>query len=202
MKPKPRFLEVIQLGVLLGVIALAVAFVINGPEDCRQVVQSLSGDGVAGWLTTGAFLIKWIVYGTIAVMFACALCLILNALGVLTTIMEKIIGGIASMTSRVRHKVAPPPLPINTIVGHKKGGVPITLGGMLEDLQSKVKAVGQAVKELQEKTAGLQPPPPPKSPDEVIAELQAELARLRENENRKTINQPIAPAPVAEAKAV
>lgn len=168
MKPS----ESIKLGVLLGVIALAVAMIVHGPADAEQALRSLQSDGVSGVVSTGLFLLKWTLYAIMFTIFAAGLCLILNALGVLTVIAEKIIGGLASVFSRASSKTTQQPLAGESVVGATKSGAPITLGQMLNGLATKIRA-------LEAKTAGLEPPPPPKSAEDTIAELQAELARLR-----------------------
>lgn len=172
---KPRFIEVIKLGVLVGVIALALSVVVHGPSDCREAVSALASDGVQGWFSTAAMLIKWMIYGFICVTFACAACLLLNALGVLTTIIEKIGGGMMGMVRSIRNAWSPPPVPVDTAIGRRRDGTPVTLGEMLSSLSGKIKA-------LEAKTEGLEPPPPPEAPEDTIAKLQAELEKLRSDQ--------------------
>ena len=168
MKPS----ESVKLGVLLGFIALAVAVVVHGPSDAEQALRSMQSNGVAGIWSTGLFLLKWMFYGIIFTIFAGGVCLILNALGVLTAIAEKIIGGLASVFSSASSKPAQQPIASESVVATTKSGAPITLGQMLNGLAAKIRV-------LEAKTVGLEPPPPPKSAEDTIAELQAELAGLR-----------------------
>lgn len=181
---KPKFLEVIKLGVLVGFIGLALAVIIHGPSDTQQVVQSVSGNGVAGFYTIW-LLAKWMVFGFICVMFAVVACLVLNALGVLTTILQRIGGGLIGLVASLRAAWVGPPVQLSTLVGKR------TLGEVLQMFGSNFKELNSRLNEVETKTAGIEPPPPPKTPEQIIAELQAKLA---EAENRKTINQPVAPA--------
>ena len=164
MKPS----ESVKLGVLLGIIALACAVLLHGPIDTEQVLRSMQSSGVSGLISTGLLLLKWMFYGFIFLIFAGAACLVLNGLGVLTMIAEKILSGISRAIARPDNK----PLNSESIVGATKTGTPVTLGQMLNGLAMKIRA-------LEAKTAGLEPPPPPKSAEETIAELQAELAKAR-----------------------
>lgn len=169
---KPKFIEVMQLGVLLGFIALAVAFVLHAPTDASLVVQSVQGDGVGGVVSTLAMFAKWGFYAVVSVLFACALCLFLNAMGVLTAIVERIARGIASIVSRTKQTISPEPSLVETVIGTRRGGEAITLGGLLAEIQKEIKA-------LKAKTAGIEPPPPPKSAEELLAERDAKLAELQ-----------------------
>lgn len=197
---KPKFLEIIKLGVLVAMVELAVAVILHGPGDAQHVLHSMNGDGVEGFFTTGFLLLKWFAYGVVLTVFACAACLILKAMGVLTTIAEKFIGGIAWSVSGIRQAWSPLPVPLDTPVQRLKGGKVITLKQVLGALNDRVR-------KLETLTAGLEPPPPPKSADELLAEkdaqmaeMMAELKALRDAQNRKTIDQPVAPAKKTEAK--
>jgi len=130
------------------------------------------------------------VFGFVCVMFAVVACLVLNALGVLTTILQKLGGGLIGIVAGLRAAWVGPPVPLDTPVGKR------TLGDLLKVYGSNFVSLNERLTVIESKTAGIEPPPPPKTPEQIIAELQAKLA---EAENRKTINQPV-PAPVAEAK--
>lgn len=191
-KVKPKFLEVIKLGVLLGFVALALTFILHGPQDCESVIRSVSSDGVAGWLSTGMLLIKWTFYALICMIFATAACLVLSAFGILTKIVASIGSGIASIVHSIRVAWVGPPVPLDTMVGKRKlGDLLVMYGANFKELNNRLVAV-------EAKTAGIEPPPPPLTPEQ--QEIAALKAKLAEAENRKTVNVPVAPATPAEVK--
>lgn len=196
---KPRFLEVIRLAVLLVAIAVVVGTVFNSYDDCRATVEGVghslqSADGVAGPLSWVWGWFTWFTYLFFIGCVTVVAVLILHLFGVFGMLMGKTAEGVVWL----RHAWAPPPLPIDTVVDTSSNGAPITLGQVL-------KALNASVRELKARTAGLEPPPPPKTAEEVaaekdaqLAEMAKELAAIREAMNRKTVavSQPAAtPAP-------
>lgn len=206
---KPRFLEVIRLGVLLAFVAVAVAFLVGSYSHVDSAVNAAAGvhasegglrmtvtaaDGVSAVerpvgsiFSTGLFMVKLFFYAVIATTFCCALVLLLKALGIATDITGKLASGIAAVFVRVKRQVTPLPMLLDTVIDTSKSGEPVTLGQVLIGMRNNIR-------ELRLKTAGLELPPPPKSAEEVAAEkdaqleaMAAELAAMREALTRQSV---------------
>lgn len=179
---KPKFIETIQLGVLLAAIAIVVGSVMHSYEGCKSTVDSFgyslqasSGmTGPLGWIW-GWF--TWFTYLFFIGCVALVAVIVLHALGVVATLIRLTAKGIVW----VRGAWSPPPLPMDTVVDHSADGRPITLRQVLIGLsteQSRLTAL----------TQGLEPPPPPKTAEQVEAEKNAEIAQLKAL-NRKLVTQ-------------
>lgn len=222
---RPKFLEVIQLGVLVGVIAVAVAVAVTSYSQVDSVVNSVAGvyysqhtgglsapshlpgggeTGVSGIFSTFLFLTKLVIYGVICMLFGCALYLFASMFGVFTTAIEKILNGIVGISLRIRSRMVPPPLAMDTVLEVSPDGKPTVLRNVLRGLSNGVRmadknysALKEDIAALQQLTAGLTPPPPPKPIEEIAAELQAELERTRaELAAAKAAKPVVTPAPV------
>lgn len=228
-----KILEVIKLGVLLAVIIVAAVAI---PTSWSHVDSAVNGvarvqySGVSGALTTipsgdgmsvGApvgsgfstflFIVKLFAYAIIWTIVGCALCLFFSALGILTSIVEKIGTVIGKMVGAAKRTIAPTSA-ASLVVGKTKDGKAVELGTVLTEYRtalssgrSGLQSANERLAKLEALTAQLPPPKPPKTPEETIAELMAEINRLKGDREATpvVVNEPKAtqiPAAVEEPK--
>jgi len=170
----------VKLGVLILAVSVAVSFAVNGHTVCSAAVDSVAGgfqseDGsFSGPLTTMIWFAKAIAYAVLLMFVSVAAIAVFGALGIGTWIVQRLAVGIQWLVERVKQIWAPDVKP-DVVVG-SSGGVKVTLRTVLADHESRLEFALSRLTELEYRTSGVTPPPPPKTPDQVIAELQAKLA--------------------------
>lgn len=189
----------IRLGVTIGVIALAVISISQGYgviETSAAGLQASMNDGVAGPLSWLWQAITWIVYALFVALVVICLAALLSSFGILAWVTEKAFGSASSLVSKVSSAwQGDAPDPMNQFVATKEGH-PITLGQIIQDLDDRLERTEDGlqrasldISNLEDKTAGIEPPPPQKTPEEENEELRVKLAQaeraLAEKESKE-----------------
>lgn len=181
--------EALFVGIMFGLIVMCGYAIWSVP----QVVESYAVSGVhlrstgqlmhttaegpasiSGLFFTGLLLFKWFCISLIAVVFACVLYVILSSFGIVADLFEKIFVFFGRIYTRARNKVTPPVSVLETPIGNGQ-----TLATLLNLIKQAVKENQIAVKQLQTLTAGMEPPPPPKTAAELLADKEKEMAELQ-----------------------
>lgn len=196
---KPKFLNVIRLAVLLIAIMVVVGTTIHSYDGCKATVDSVgyamqAGDGVSGPLGWIWGWFTWFTYIFFIGFVTLVVVLVLHAFRVFGMLVGAFGGGIVWIRN-----VWSPPIALDTVIDKSSSGAPITLGQVLTSLTSGVKSLKETDKRLLALTAGLQPPPPPKSASEIAAEKDAEIAamnnRMAALERELKLARSVAPVP-------
>lgn len=189
----------LRLMVVVVAAALAIACILGAYPVVDSVVLRATGHEA---LASGAYsvslplwkFVSWFFYSLLIVMVLAGVCMAAGALGVLTWIADKVIRGVGDLVLTVRG--AWNGTSRDTVL---IGGKP--LGHVLQNFREKILSLERQLKEstetilaLEAKTKHLPEPPKPKTPEEELADLRAELLRLKS----QPVVKPAAPAAASE----
>jgi hypothetical protein len=155
--------DALKFGLCICLFWVICYFLDNGLHWIHGGVSSVLADGsMRGPLGFIWNAFVWFVYIALVIGVCAAAYLVLGFFGLGVWLIEKIGGLIAKVKSAWFGS--------SDVTDPKK--LPTAIRNVLSEFQRRIK-------DLEAKTKDLQPPPPPKSKDELIAELTQELAKLR-----------------------
>lgn len=184
-------MEWIKLAVLLAIGLFVTVAMVAGVPLSGHIADGVMGasymeasgyasaepEGIADVLSWVWLMFRWGVYASLLVMLAFAFLLIFKAMDGFAIVASKVYELLAWMTGSVRTAwggdAAPPvdfPAAVRaTVVARGEGGRKVTLLAMVSEVLARLDR-------LEAVTVGLEPPPPPKAPEEKLADAEAALA--------------------------
>lgn len=197
-------MESLRLVVVLLMASIGIACILGAYPVVDTVVLRASGNealaagSMAATLPLWKF-VSWFFYSLLVVLVLTGACLAAGALGVLTWIADKVIRGVSELVLTVRGAWNGTPRDTVMVGGKPIGYVLQTFRDKIiaveSELQAKIACIDSDLERLAGKTSHLPDPPKPKTAEQELEELRAEVARLK-----APAPKPVAPAPIQPQK--